>query len=76
MVVDCSRVGQGYPDLNVVYRSRVVYAEVKDGGKSPSRRKLTSDQITFHADCMLHGVIVVILGTVDDAVALIQRMRG
>lgn len=75
-VIDCSGVGQGYPDLNVVYRRQIAYVEVKDGSKSPSRRALTPDQVRFHAECSLHGVKVRIVETVDDAVNLIRELRG
>lgn len=37
-------VGQGYPDLLVGYRHRTHVVEIKDGSKSPSKRKLTHDQ--------------------------------
>ena len=74
-VEDCSRMGSGYPDLNVIYRSRIVFAEVKDGRKPPSRRELTPDQVKFHEACAMHDVKVHIITCVDDAVDLIREMR-
>lgn len=44
-----STVGQGFPDICCGWRGRNVLFEIKDGSKSPSRRKLTPDQIKFHA---------------------------
>ena len=54
-VVGCSvlplhAVGQGCPDLLVATRQgEMVLIEIKDGSKPPSARKLTPDQIAFHA---------------------------
>lgn len=51
-VLDLSRVGKGCPDLLVARvaldgRRRSVLLEVKDGERSPSRRKATTDQLDF-----------------------------
>lgn len=41
-------VGKGVPDL-LVGRNNINYLiEVKDGGKPPSARKLTDDQVEWH----------------------------
>ncbi len=53
-VVDLSAVGDGVPDLLVhppTYPAclHAVLLEIKDGSKPPSARKLTPDQIRFHA---------------------------
>ena len=46
-VQSLAAVGDGVPDL-LVGRAGVNYClEVKDGSKSPSRRRLTSDQFTW-----------------------------
>lgn len=53
-VLDLSAVGRGCPDLLVggpVYPFKLVLLEIKDGAKPPSARKLTKDQIEFHANC-------------------------
>lgn len=42
-------VGKGCPDLLVGFRRRNLLVEVKDGSKSPSRRKLTQDEADWHA---------------------------
>ena len=72
-VIDCSRVGEGYPDLNVLHRGRVMYVEVKDGSKPPSARKLTPAQAEFHARAAAHGVPVHVVKDIDEAIALITR---
>jgi hypothetical protein len=41
-------VGQGVPDLLVGYQGKNILVEVKDGNKTPSRRKLTDDQVKWH----------------------------
>lgn len=48
-VLHLHAVGGGCPDLLCGYRRRNVLLEIKDGSKSPSRRKLTTDQVEFHA---------------------------
>ena len=44
-----SSAGGGFPDLCVGIQGKNYLLEVKDGSKSPSRQKLTPDQVTFHA---------------------------
>ena len=43
--------GQGVPDALVYHRAtnRLMLVEIKDGTKSPSTRRLTPDQIAWHA---------------------------
>lgn len=51
-VLSLAAVGNGCPDL-LVYVPRtgqIRMLEVKDGDKSPSRRKLTRHQMRFHED--------------------------
>lgn len=48
-VQSLAAVGSGCPDLLVGHRGRNVLLEVKDGSKSPSRRKLTPDEHVWHA---------------------------
>jgi hypothetical protein len=43
-----SQVGKGCPDVLVGFRGVNVLVEIKDGGKVPSARKLTSDQVKWH----------------------------
>lgn len=63
-VCDLSAVGQGCPDLLVSWGRCWYLLEVKDGAKSPSRRKLTPDQQAWHA---AHRAQVHIVETVEDA---------
>ena len=41
-------VGAGCPDILVGFRGTNLLMEIKDGSKSPSRRKLTPDQVAWH----------------------------
>ena len=47
-VQSLAATGKGCPDLLVGYNGMNLLMEVKDGSKVPSKRKLTSDQITWH----------------------------
>lgn len=70
-VIDCSAVGQGFPDLLVSHRGKLMLVEVKDGAKSPSRRKLTPAQVDFHALAKATGTPVHIVESVEQAIALV-----
>jgi Holliday junction resolvase len=48
-VLDLGGVGSGCPDLLVGTRMGNLLVEIKDGSLSPSRRRLTKDQMHFHA---------------------------
>ena len=67
-------MGKGYPDLNLIYRGNISYVEIKDGAKPPSARKLTPDQVEFHAKCLAHGYTVHVIKSVDEAIQLIRGM--
>jgi len=45
-----SAVGQGCPDLLVGIKGRNMLLEIKDGLLAPSARKLTPDQLGWHAE--------------------------
>ena len=64
--------GGGFPDLVVGDRNRNYLIEVKDGAKSPSRRKLTDDQIEFHTNWRDQ---IVIVETVAQAITFITKER-
>lgn len=51
-------VGQGCPDLLAGYRGQNFLIEVKDGAKPPSARKLTDDQVEWHASWKGQVVVV------------------
>ena len=46
-VADTSRLGSGFPDLVIAKGRRTVLVEIKDGRKSPSKRRLTPDEQAF-----------------------------
>jgi len=48
-VTDLSHVGHGCPDLVAEKPQRVVWIEVKDGSKPPSKRVLTDKEALWHA---------------------------
>lgn len=61
-----SSFGQGFPDLICGYRGRLMLLEVKDGAKPPSARKLTPDQVKFHADWT--GLPLYVVASVEEAI--------
>lgn len=67
-----SSAGQGFPDLVVGAYGLNVLVEVKDGSKTPSRRRLTACQSDFRA--AWHGWYEIV-ENVAQAVALAARMR-
>jgi hypothetical protein len=42
-------LGKGFPDIVIGYKGLNYLVEIKDGDKPPSARKLTPDEVTFHA---------------------------
>ncbi len=70
-VVDCSRVGAGFPDALVFWRGQCTPVEIKDGAKSPSRRVLTPDQVKFHAESAERGCAIPVVTSIDEALALV-----
>lgn len=69
-IFDASRVGAGFPDLVALKGGRTVFVEVKDGGKSASRRRLTEDEARVHAAFAAAGCPVVVVETVEQVVCL------
>ena len=63
------QVGGGVPDLLVAINGRFMLIEVKDGSKPPSDRKLTPDQVKWHAEYAGFPVYVVTDVTQAQAVA-------
>ena len=56
-----SGAGDGFPDLVVwtPYFRRILLIEIKDGDKSPSRQKLTPDQVKFHDEWAGCDILVI-----------------
>lgn len=66
-------VGQGCPDIVLGAYGQTVLAEIKDGSKPPSARRLTPDQMGFHASW--RGGPVVILTGLSDCAVLMRDLR-
>ena len=71
-VADTSRLGGGFPDLAVGWSGVTALVEVKDGKKSPSRRKLTTDEEEF-AKLWKGGVHLV--ESLDDVLIVAARLK-
>ena len=69
-VADTSAVGKGFPDLVCGYQGRTWLLECKDGSLSPSRRKLTPDQVEFKATWRGHWAVV---NSADEAIEVVTR---
>ena len=63
--------GNGVPDLLLGYRGQNILLEVKDGDKTASRKKLTPDQIVWHA--LWRGQVAVV-ETPDEALEVVKQM--
>ena len=60
-------VGRGCPDLLVGWRGRNHLIEVKDGSKSPSKRRLRASQVEFAAWWPVH-----VVESVEQAMAVLR----
>jgi hypothetical protein len=47
-VANTFQLGKGFPDIAVAKWGMTDLVEIKDGSKTPSKRKLTPDEIEFH----------------------------
>lgn len=65
--------GEGIPDLLVGYRGRTALLEVKDGGKPPSARKLTTAEQKFFDEWT--GGICMIVESVEDALEVLEGIE-
>lgn len=66
-------VGSGCPDIVVGYRGANYLIEIKDGDKSPSRRKLTPDEQEWHDEWKGHVCVVESLHDIQDFLTQIRR---
>lgn len=71
-VFDCHTLRGGIGDLIIGVAGVTALIEVKDGSKSPSRRRLTPAEATIHTTW--RGRIDII-ETVDDAIRLVSTIR-
>ena len=69
IVVDCARIGSGFPDLLIAKDGRILMIEVKDGAKAKSAQRLTDDEERFHTLMRAAGVTVRIVTSIEDALA-------
>lgn len=62
--------GAGCPDLLVGWRGMNTLLEIKDGSKPPSARKLTEDQVKWHAEW--RGQVTVV-ENIEQAIAAVTN---
>ena len=65
-----SNAGRGAPDGIATKAGRLRLVEIKDGERKPSEQRLTKAEADVHAAFKASGVPIVILRSVDDALAL------
>ena len=70
-VISTAAAGHGHPDLLVGVQGRTYLVEVKDGSRVPSKRKLTADQVDWHA--AWRGEPVDVIETVEQALEWAKR---
>jgi hypothetical protein len=70
LVTDTSRFGEGFPDCLLAYRGRLLLAEIKHGNNG-----LNGRQDIFHRQHEAHGVIIPVIRSESEALALIGARR-
>ena len=68
-VQSMAAIGRGCPDLLAGYRGQTYILELKDGSKVPSARRLTEDQLRWHAQWT--GGPLMVVESADDALKAI-----
>ena len=71
-VLSLAGVGSGCPDALVGYRQQARLVEFKDGTRSPSKRKLTPDQVDWMS--WWRGSPVLVINSVEDVPAVLEAM--
>lgn len=71
-VLHLHTIGKGCPDIAVGFQKRNYFFEIKDGSNIPSKRKLTPDEVEFHA--MWRGQVTVI-ESIEDAIQYINQNK-
>jgi hypothetical protein len=56
-----------FTDIVCFYRGLTYLAEIKDGAKDASHRRLTQDQEELHGLALRHGVVIPVFTSVDNA---------
>lgn len=69
-VISLASLGNGCPDLLVGFRGVTYLFEVKDGSKSPSKRRLTELEEKFRQ--AWQGLPVVVVNSVEEALVAIE----
>jgi len=73
-VLHLHTIGRGCPDLLVGrHNCGNILLEIKDGSLSPSRRRLTEDELRFHGTWL--GPIAVV-DSIDSAIRAVTGQRG
>lgn len=60
-----SMMGNGFPDIVVAKDFKTMLVEIKDPSQPPSKRKLTADELKFHAKW---NDIIVVAETIQDVI--------
>lgn len=71
-VQSLAAIGKGCPDLLVGWRGENLLVEIKNGDKSPSKKKLNKGQVEWHAEW--RGEVVVV-ESVEQALAVLLEKR-
>ena len=71
-VQSLTTVGKGCPDIVVGYMGVNLMVEIKDGSNPPSRRRLTLDELEWHAEW--RGQVAVVK-SIEQARALLNGVR-
>ena len=69
-VHDTSRIGGGFPDLVCARAGRIILVEVKDGDTPLSQQALTMPEARLRTAFTLAGVMIHLVRSVEDALAL------
>lgn len=76
VVLDLSATGNGVMDVAIGWRERWIFAEIKDGSKKPSARKLTPAQVLLHGEIKRAGLPLHVITNEDEALALLGAKRA
>ena len=70
-VISTAGIGSGFPDVVCGFQAKTHLIEIKDGDKSPSRRRLTDDEREWHATW--RGEAVYVLESAREAEQLVRQ---